>query len=240
MQYLFSQAEDRFQLREWGGYLCFLATADSAAARKFGVTAIVRMDQLIHDPHVHDDSDEIFYVLRGHGKQLLRNPDGTDTVYDIAPGDTVYLTKNRWHGTSNFSDSEQLDMLLINYFYDGQSNPAIRGVVPPTPFPASRRCSAAASGCSRGALRHGERARRGADDFAGKTLAGKAEAAEMFFFVISGEAVSAVPEARLAAGTQLFLFRGDEYRIENRGEQAVRLFCLSAGTMRRTENGGKT
>ena len=93
MQYLFSQAEDRFQLRDWGGYLCFLATADSADARKFGVTAIVRMDQLIHDPHVHDDSDEIFYVLRGHGKQLLRNPDGTDTVYDIAPGDTVYLTK---------------------------------------------------------------------------------------------------------------------------------------------------
>ena len=50
MQYLFSQAEDRFQLRDWGGYLCFLATADSADARKFGVTAIVRMDQLIHDP----------------------------------------------------------------------------------------------------------------------------------------------------------------------------------------------
>ena len=42
MQYLFSQAEDRFQLRDWGGYLCFLATADSAAARKFGVTAISR------------------------------------------------------------------------------------------------------------------------------------------------------------------------------------------------------
>ncbi len=138
MQYLFSQAEDRFQLREWGGYLCFLATADSAAARKFGVTAIVRMDQLIHDPHVHDDSDEIFYVLRGHGKQLLRNPDGTDTVYDIAPGDTVYLTKNRWHGTSNFSDSEQLDMLLINYFYDGQSNPAIRGVVPADSVPCEQ------------------------------------------------------------------------------------------------------
>ena len=89
MQYLFSQAEDRFQLRDGGGYLCFLAAADSADARKFGVTAIVRMDQLIHDPHVHDDSDEIFYVLRGHGKQLLRNPDGTDTVYDIAPGDTA-------------------------------------------------------------------------------------------------------------------------------------------------------
>ena len=151
MQYLFSQAEDRFQLREWGGYLCFLATADSAAARKFGVTAIVRMDQLIHDPHVHDDSDEIFYVLRGHGKQLLRNPDGTDTVYDIAPGDTVYLTKNRWHGTSNFSDSEQLDMLLINYFYDGQSNPAIRGVVPADSIPASgcsRRSAAARRTCA--------------------------------------------------------------------------------------------
>ena len=62
----------------------------------------------------------------------------------------------------------------------------------------------------------------------GKTLAGRAEASEMFFFVVSGEAVSAVPEARLAAGTQLFLFRGDEYQIENRGEQPVRLFCLSA------------
>lgn len=229
MQYLFSQAEDRFQLRDWGGYLCFLATADSAAARKFGVTAIVRMDQLIHDPHVHDDSDEIFYVLRGHGKQLLRNPDGTDTVYDIAPGDTVYLTKNRWHGTSNFSDSEQLDMLLINYFYDGQSNPAIRGVVPADSVP----CEQAVFGSREWVLtpeRCGTENVRGEvlTILPGNTLAGKAEAAEMFFFVVSGEAVSAVPEARLAAGTQLFLFRGDEYRIENRGEQAVRLFCLSA------------
>lgn len=62
----------------------------------------------------------------------------------------------------------------------------------------------------------------------GKMLAGRAEASEMFFFVVSGEAVSAVLEARLTAGTQLFLFRGDEYQIENRGEQPVRLFCLSA------------
>ena len=229
MQYLFSQAEDRFQLRDWGGYLCFLATADSADARKFGVTAIVRMDQLIHDPHIHDDSDEIFYVLRWHGKQLLRNPDGTDTVYDIAPGDTVYLTKNRWHGTSNFSDSEQLDMLLINYFYDGQSSPAIRGVVPAGSVP----CEQTAFGSRERVLTP---ARCGTEDvrgevltiLPGKTLAGRTEASEMFFFVVSGEAVSAVPEARLAAGTQLFLFRGDEYQIENRGEQPVRLFCLSA------------
>lgn len=120
-------------------------------------------------------------------------------------------------------------MLLINYFYDGQSNPAIRGVVPADSVP----CEQAVFGSREWVLtpeRCGTENVRGEvlTILPGKTLAGKAEAAEMFFFVISGEAVSAVPEARLAAGTQLFLFRGDEYRIENRGEQAVRLFCLSA------------
>ena len=235
MQYLFSQSEKLFQRRDWGGYLCFLATADSVGTQSFGITAVVRMNKLIHSPHVHDDSDEIFYVLRGHGKQLLRNEDGTDSIYDINPGDTVYLTKNRWHGTSNFSDTEQLDMLLVNYFYNGQSDANICGVIPAgsvacvqTDF-GYREQILTSESCGTDAV-HGEVLTL----LPGKVLAGIADAAEGFFFVISGEAISIAPAQQLTEGTQLFLFQNDKYHIENRSDRPVRLLYLCAGNAQKT------
>ena len=231
-QHLYYAGEDRYQLRDWGGYLCFLATDAIAGVKHFSVTAVVRMNRLIHDPHVHDDSDEIFYVLKGRGRQLLRNADGTDTVYDIAPGDTVYLTKNRWHGTSNFSPEEQLDMLLINYVYDGQSSPNIKGVVPadsvnPEKTPYGSRAQVISPQPSEGKNLIGEVL----TILPGKQLSGTVDDSEEFFFNVSGAAQIAIngdAAQPFPVRTQAFFLRGDSFRIENASREPVRLFCLRA------------
>lgn len=230
-QHIFCTKDENFVLRDWGGYLCFLGTEDSVASKAFGVTAIVRMDRLIHDPHVHDDSDEIFYVLSGQGRQLLRSADGQDQVYDICPGDTVYLTKNRWHGTSNFSSEEQLDMLLINYFYQGQSNPNITGVIPAgsvapitTPYGS---CAAVITDKTCGVAGIvGEVLTL----LPGRTLEGTVDGDEAFVFSVSSDLLIRINGSSqvesLPRRAQAFFFQGESYRIENPTSQPAQLFRL--------------
>ena len=232
-QHIFYGKDDSFVLRDWGGYLCFLGDENSVGSKAFGVTAIVRMDQLIHDPHVHDDSDEMFYVLSGQGKQLLRNADGTDTVYDILPGDTVFLTKNRWHGTSNFSADEQLDMLLINYFYEGQSDPEIQGVVKAGTVPAeitdygSRSAVITEQNC-------GTKSVKGyvVTLMPGKALEGKVSGCEEFYFNTSDEVLIRINGEenvqKLPNRGQVFFFKGETYEFQNITDEPVTLFHLCA------------
>lgn len=231
-QHIFTSNDESFVLRDWGGYLCFLGDENSVGSKAFGVTAIVRMDQLIHDPHVHDDSDEMFYVLSGQGRQLLRNEDGTDTVFDICPGDVVFLTKNRWHGTSNFSADEQLDMLLINYFYDGQSDPHIVGVVPAGSVPAeetpygSKVAVITQKNCGTGTVRGNV-----LKILPGKKLEGVVGGCEEFFFAVNAGAVVCIngeAEQFLPARTQVFLFKGETYAFENTSLESVTVFQLCA------------
>jgi len=230
-QHIFPSRDEDFVLRDWGGYLCFLGTEASTGSRAFGVTAVVRMDRLIHDPHIHDDSDEIFYVLSGQGRQLLRNADGTDSVYDIKPGDTVYLTKNRWHGTSNFSAGERLDMLLVNYFYDGQSDPAIRGVIPDGSAVPVETCYG-----SRATVI--DRETCGVAGLTGEVLTlrpgaaleGAVDGGEAFYFSVS-QALRLYTGGRAEAQTlprraQAFFRRGERFRIENPSPEPARVFCL--------------
>lgn len=230
-QHIFCSSDEGFVLRDWGGYLCFLGTEQTVESKAFRVTAIVRMGHLIHDPHVHDDSDEMFYVLSGQGRQLLRGADGQDQVYDIRPGDAVYLTKNRWHGTSNFSSEEQLDMLLINYYYDGQSDPNIKGVIPAgsvapaeTPYGS---CAAVITSETCGVSGIvGEVLTL----LPGKVLEGTVDGDEAFVFSVSQDLQihingSSQAEA-LPRRAQAFFSHGESYRIENTASQPAQLFRL--------------
>lgn len=231
-QHIFQMKEEDFQLRDWGGYLCFLGDEKSVGSQYFKVTAVVRMDKLIHEPHVHDDSDEIFYVLRGQGKQLLRNEDGSDTVYDIKPGDTVFLTKNRWHGTSNYEHTRQLDMLLINYFYDGQSDKKIEGVVLRgsvipvktdygryEPVITPKLCGTQTV-CGEVLT-----------ILPGRRLKQSVEAKEELVYNITDSVMLEIEnegEVVFSKDSEAFFFKGENYCLRNRNSEPVRLFRLRA------------
>ena len=75
---VFYTEDQKFEVRPWGGRMCFLATEESAQSKLLGVTAVLRMGQgLTHSTHTHDDCDEIILVLNGEGSQLFQEEDGT-------------------------------------------------------------------------------------------------------------------------------------------------------------------
>ena len=57
---VFYTEDQKFEVRPWGGRMCFLATEESAQSKLLGVTAVLRMGQgLTHSTHTHDDCDEL-------------------------------------------------------------------------------------------------------------------------------------------------------------------------------------
>ena len=112
---VFYTEDQKFEVRPWGGRMCFLATEDSAQSKLLGVTAVLRMGQgLTHSTHTHDDCDEIILVLNGEGSQLFQEEDGTEIRYDLHPDDLLYIAKNRVHRTDNLSKTDDLELFIIN------------------------------------------------------------------------------------------------------------------------------
>jgi oxalate decarboxylase/phosphoglucose isomerase-like protein (cupin superfamily) len=123
--------EENFELRPWGGYMCFLATPELVNSKKLAVGAVLRMKSgLCHDAHLHDDCDEILFVLEGTGRQSFWDEDGAEISYDIHPGDVIYIAKNRKHLTDNISADKELRLFIVNYCVQGQSDPHVKGLIP--------------------------------------------------------------------------------------------------------------
>ncbi len=130
-QHVVSVKEENYELRPWGGYMCFLATPELVNGRELAVGATLRMKSgLRHDAHLHDDCDEILFVLEGAGRQSFWDEDGRETSYEIHPGDVIYIAKNRKHLTDNISPERELKLFIINYVVQEQSDPRVNGLIP--------------------------------------------------------------------------------------------------------------
>lgn len=58
-----------------------------------------------HEHHLHPDAEEVVIVLSGSGWHRVG-----DTIYDIGPGDVVYVPRNAPHSACCTSDD---DMVII-------------------------------------------------------------------------------------------------------------------------------
>lgn len=225
--------DESFELRPWGGRMCFLGTEDSVGSKLLGVTAVLRMGQkLTHSTHVHDDGDEIILVLKGSGRQLFLGEDGSEITYDLHPGDLLYIGKNRTHRTDNLSETDDLELFIANYFYSGPAaDPNVKGLIP-------------AGSVAEEQTPWGQCAKiivpetSGIDTCTGELVTlqpGKAlertvTAAEEFAFCVCGtsQVCAGGETCTLPAYGQAFFFQGESYRFENQSEQPVKLFFMRA------------
>lgn len=58
--------------------------------------------------HVHEQGDELFYVISGHGTATLG-----DRTEEIAPGDVIVVLRNTVHGIDNFNRDEPLRVVFF-------------------------------------------------------------------------------------------------------------------------------
>ena len=68
----------------------------------------------IHELHTHPNADEIFYVISGHG--VARSG---DEVFEINPGDTVFVPYGEPHYFKN--DDENISLIAVFAYFGAPS-----------------------------------------------------------------------------------------------------------------------
>ena len=223
--------DDSFELRPWGGRMCFLGTEDSVKSKLFGVTAVLRMGQkLTHSIHTHDDCDEVIFVLGGEGRQLFQE-NGEEIVYDLRPGDLLYIAKNRVHRTDNVSLTDDLELFIVNYFCEGQSDAGVKGYIAAGESPARETAFGKSS-----AIVTEETCGNKTCTIElitlepGKKIENSVACSEEFIFCLAGEAVISDGHevVSLSKHAQAFFFKGETYSINNTTNEPVQLLCACA------------
>jgi quercetin dioxygenase-like cupin family protein len=75
------------------------AQAENVLQRITGVARHALQSGKRSDYHVHDDAEQVYYVLRGQGKMIV-----DDETYPIREGDVIYLPPGVRHRAVNDSD----------------------------------------------------------------------------------------------------------------------------------------
>ena len=76
------------------GLAKWLVTADDST---MSLGEVVVLPGMSHEWHVHEASDELVYVLSGHGEFSV----GDHTRFPIGPGDAVHIPTGVWHDSHN-------------------------------------------------------------------------------------------------------------------------------------------
>ena len=92
---------------EWGVIKPLVATANTDAP-DMSLMHVVLLPGMGHDRHNHPDSDEILYILSGHGEQMVDD----ESTFPVGPGQTVFIPKGAFHATVN-TGWEPLVLLAI-------------------------------------------------------------------------------------------------------------------------------
>ena len=54
-----------------------------------------------HSRHIHNDADQIIYVISGQGEHIAELADGTSVIEKVSAGSLIYIPKGSYHSTFN-------------------------------------------------------------------------------------------------------------------------------------------
>ena len=65
-----------------------------------------------HSRHIHDDADQIIYVISGEGEHVAELADGSNVTEKVGAGSLIYIPKGSYHSTFN-TGWEPLKVLAV-------------------------------------------------------------------------------------------------------------------------------
>ena len=71
-------------------------------------------------PHVHTDTEQLYYVVSGTGRAVFTFPDGRREEFEMFPEDVVHVPRNASHQISCTGQAEPLTYLCIDGFPAGK------------------------------------------------------------------------------------------------------------------------
>ena len=65
-----------------------------------------------HTRHNHPGAEEIIFIIKGSGEQMVEDENGTPETREVGPGCTVFIPESRYHATQN-TGSDPMEIFVV-------------------------------------------------------------------------------------------------------------------------------
>lgn len=65
-----------------------------------------------HIRHNHPGAEEIIFIIKGTGEQMVEDESGTPETRQVGPGCTVFIPESRFHSTQN-TGTEPMEIFVV-------------------------------------------------------------------------------------------------------------------------------
>lgn len=65
-----------------------------------------------HTRHNHPGSEEIIFIIKGNGKQMVEDENGVPETREVGPGCTIFIPESRFHATKN-TGSKPMEIFVV-------------------------------------------------------------------------------------------------------------------------------
>ena len=96
---------------DWGR-LALTCAPEVNGASQFSAGVVFVPPGQGHTRHNHPGSEEIIFVIKGNGEQMVEDEDGTPDTRQVGPGCTIFIPESRFHSTQN-TGSEPMQLFVV-------------------------------------------------------------------------------------------------------------------------------
>lgn len=65
-----------------------------------------------HTRHNHPGAEEIIFIIKGNGEQMVEDEAGTPVTQQVGPGCSIFIPESRFHSTLNTGD-EAMEIFVV-------------------------------------------------------------------------------------------------------------------------------
>jgi len=96
---------------DWG-HLAVTLGPNVNGAKSFSAAVVHVPSGKGHDRHNHPGSEEIIFIIKGRGEQMIEDEEGSPHTHVVEAGCTVFIPESRFHSTLNTGD-EEMEIFVV-------------------------------------------------------------------------------------------------------------------------------
>ena len=96
---------------DWGR-LALTIGPDVNGARNFSAGVVFVPPGKGHTRHNHPGAEEIIFIIKGNGEQMVEDEDEKPITRQVGPGCSVFIPESRFHSTRN-TGSEPMEIFVV-------------------------------------------------------------------------------------------------------------------------------
>lgn len=96
---------------DWGR-LALTVAPEVNGAKKFSGGVVFLPSGQGHTRHNHPGSEEIIFVIKGDGEQMVEDENGVPETREVGSGCTIFIPEARFHSTKN-TGAEPMELFVV-------------------------------------------------------------------------------------------------------------------------------